>query len=159
MALATLILLGGTAACGGGGGSSGSTGSTSTTGQTDTGVHGRLYNINDTGIVGATIRIYNSSGVEIDDIVTGTNGWFGKVVPSNAVKFTIDIEAVDPPNSSGKTIYYRQFTYNSKDYLMGQAACLAPLPTIASNGKADLGQIFIPAKAGGTIPPPPTGCI
>lgn len=154
MVIATTTGCGG----GGGGGTSGSGGS-EWKGAKE-GAYGRLYNVNNTGLVGAVVYFFDSANNQLGSTTTTTDGYFStSTIPTTATKFTVDIEAMDPANSSGKTIYYRQFYFSGDYYLMGESTCYATMGTWASNGTNFLGQIYVPAKAGSSAPPPPTGCV
>jgi hypothetical protein len=89
----------------------------------------------------------------VGSATTGVDGTFRAVVPTTAVRYTLNIDETDPTN-----LYYRQFGVGDSDYLMGEASCFAPLPTLSTGTQAALGQIFLTLKSSGP-PPPPSGCL
>lgn len=118
-------------------------------------VTGLVRNINSLGIAAVDVKFYTASGALLATSTTGPNGTFRATVPTSAAGFTIDVTRADADNNS---IYYRQYSYNSFDYISG-TDCLATLPTLASGTTLTLpSPIVVAARASGP-PPPPTGCL
>lgn len=116
-------------------------------------VTGTLLNPNSVGMRFAVITFYDASGNALSSAVTGVNGTFRAVVPVGATQFGLNIDTTDPTN-----LYYRQFSFGDNEYLMDEASCYAPLPTLTSGGTAALGSIGLTLKSSGP-PGPPTGCV
>lgn len=116
-------------------------------------VTGALLNPSGVGMRFASITFYDSTGTAVSSAVTGVDGTFRAVVPTSATQFGLNIDTTDPTN-----LYYRQFTFDENEYMMDEATCYAPLPTLSSGGTAALGSIGLTLKSSGP-PAPPTGCV
>lgn len=116
-------------------------------------VAGKLLNNGGAGMRFSKVIFYNAAGTQVGSATTGVDGMFRGVVPTSATQFTLDIEATDPTN-----LYYRQFSFGTDDFLMGEASCYAPLPALTTGAQASLSSLVLSAKSAGP-PPPPTGCV
>jgi hypothetical protein len=104
------------------------------------------------GVAGASIAFYNSAGLELGRVTTGTDGRFTATIPSTARRFHV------VPSSINETQFYRSYEYANFRYTMLVSSCTAPLPTLTAGGTTILPTDVRIPRASDPPPPPPNGC-
>jgi hypothetical protein len=125
-------------------------------------VSGTVIDTTKATVSGVFLRFYNSSGVELMETETGSDGTFTANVPTGATTFLADASGLTGCTgySASAACYYTEYEYNSLYYSQISSTCYTPLPTLSTGRTVALPEqvILLPTDDASNPPPPPTGC-
>lgn len=104
------------------------------------------------GVKYVQIEVFNASRVRVGGGLTGDDGRFRIVLPSNATGISAKASTI-PTNK-----YYRALKYNNRYYTPDGSTCAIVLPTISAGAVNTMPQNIQVAEKSMGPPPPPGGC-